>query len=145
MAVFVSYSDETETGSLSDFLVSGYIADEKLVWPFFAAAWQERVLGGPPKIPFLHMTQIRNLEWRSTEGNGISKLDSEDRITAAVNLLATCGDLSIVTSAIRRADLNSAILSKFGSAQETGEGCCSCGFLKGNEFRAGSSQALCLQ
>ncbi len=33
----------------------------------------------------------------------------------------------------------------FGSAQETGEGCCSCGFLKGDEFCPGGGQALGLQ
>jgi len=59
------------------------------------------------------MTDIRNAEWRATKGNGISELDSEDRIAAAVDLLATCGGLSIVTSAIKREDLQSAILSKF--------------------------------
>jgi len=32
-----------------------------------------------------------------------------------------------------------------GSAQETGKGCCSCGFLKGDEFCPGSCQALGLQ
>lgn len=121
MAVFVSYSDETETGSLSDFLVSGYVADEKTTWPFLTSAWQERVLDGPPKIPLLHMTDIRNPEWRGKEGKGISVLDSEDRISAAVDLLATCGGLSIVTSAIRRADLKSAILSKFNRPKDVTE------------------------
>ena len=121
MAVFVSYSDETKTGSLSDFLVSGYIADEQSTWPLLTSAWQERVLDGSPNIPYLHMTDIRNAKWRREKGNGISEIESECRISAAVSLLAQCGGLSIVTSAIRRANLESAIRSKFDRSKDVTE------------------------
>ncbi len=112
MAVFTSFSDEAETGSLSHFLVSGYIAEEKNTWSLLAGAWQERVLDGPPKIPYLHMTQIRNKEWRAKQGNLISIPDAESRIEAAVDLLSKCGGLLVATSEIKRADLKAAILSK---------------------------------
>ena len=51
MAVFVAYSDESATGDSSGaFLLGGYAAPVEH-WPFFRAAWQERVLDGPPHFP----------------------------------------------------------------------------------------------
>ena len=112
MAVFVSYSDESETGNRSDFLVSGYVAAETL-WEFVAKAWQERVLDGKPPIPYLHMNEIRDDEWRATKGKGISRPEAENRIDEAVTILSATGVLYIASSVIKRSDLESAIHSRF--------------------------------
>jgi len=92
MAVFVSGSDESAGKSRRDtFLFAGWLAPEEDWSRFFAPAWQERVLDGPPKIPYLHMTDIRSAKWR--EAHGISKLDADDRIDSAIHLLDTMSSL----------------------------------------------------
>ena len=95
---------------MGDFLVSGYVADEK-EWPCVASAWQERVLDGPPKLPYLHMSELRNEKWR--DSLGITHLDSQDRVDEAVRLLSHAGCLSIVASVINRSDLASIIHSRY--------------------------------
>src|ERR1700686_3067758 len=68
MAVFVAYSDESGSGDArGQFLVGGYVASEQ-DWPYVAGAWQERVLDGPPRIPYLHMRECRNADWRQEVG-----------------------------------------------------------------------------
>jgi hypothetical protein len=86
MAVFVSASDESAgQNQRSKFFMGGWLAPEKDWSDFFAPAWQERVLEGPPKIPYLHMTEIRSKQWR--EQYGISRLQADDRIDEAVRLI----------------------------------------------------------
>jgi hypothetical protein len=88
MAVFVSGSDETAGKTKRDtFLFAGWVAPEEDWSRFFAPAWQERVLDGPPKIPYLHMTEMRSAKWR--DKYGISKLDADDRIDEAITLIDT--------------------------------------------------------
>jgi len=66
MAVFISASDEAAGKNQRDpFLFAGFVAPEKDWSRFLAPAWQERVLDGPPSIPYLHMTDIRSPQWRS--------------------------------------------------------------------------------
>src|SRR5579862_4656280 len=61
MAVFVSASDETAGRGQADlFFFGGWLGPEEDWSRFFVPAWQERVLDGPPKIPYLHMTDIRS-------------------------------------------------------------------------------------
>jgi hypothetical protein len=111
MAVFVSFSDESGTANpAGDFLVSGYVGDE-LAWTFIAGSWQEYVLDGPPKIPYLHVNELRQHAWK--EKYGITHLDSQDRLDATVRILSTTGSLSVVRSVINRADLNEIIHSRF--------------------------------
>ncbi len=86
MAVFVSGSDESAGKNQRDtFLFAGWVGPEQDWSQFFAPAWQERVLDGPPKIPYLHMTDIRSAQWRSKYG--ISKLQADDRIDEAFSLI----------------------------------------------------------
>src|SRR5437763_15069947 len=86
MAVFVSGLDETSGKNERDtFLLAGFVAPETDWYAYFAPAWQERVLDGPPAIPYLHMTEIRSRQWR--QKYGISKLDAEDRIDEALALI----------------------------------------------------------
>jgi hypothetical protein len=54
VAVYVAFSDEASVRNTEgEFFVAGYVASE-LEWPWVARAWQERVLDGPPRIPYLH-------------------------------------------------------------------------------------------
>src|SRR5439155_17281293 len=92
MAVFVSGLDETAGKTHRDtFLLAGFVAPEHDWSRFFAPAWQERVLDGPPSIPYLHMTEIRSRKWR--ERYGLSQLQADDRIDEAIILLDTMATL----------------------------------------------------
>ncbi len=92
MAVFVSGLDETAGKTHRDtFLLAGFVAPEHDWSRFFAPAWQERVLDGPPAIPYLHMTEIRSPKWR--EKYGLSKLEADDRIDTAIALIDTMQSL----------------------------------------------------
>lgn len=92
MAVFVSVSDESSGANhLSDFQCTGWLAPEHDWSQFFAPAWQERVLDGPPKIQYLHVTEMRSRAWR--EKNGITRLDAENRLDQAAHIIATMGSL----------------------------------------------------
>jgi hypothetical protein len=92
MAVFVSGSDESSGRNRRDpFFFGGFVGPEEDWSRFFAPAWQERVLDGPPAIPYLHMTDIRSRAWR--DKYGISKLQADDRIDEAVILLDAMANL----------------------------------------------------
>ena len=83
MAVFVSFSDESETAGF--FHHAGLIAWENEWDKLFVPAWQMYVLDRPPKIEYLHMTEIRSRAWR--EKRGLSREEAELRVNAAVNLI----------------------------------------------------------
>src|SRR5207247_2038198 len=103
MAVYVAYSDESEVAQPNgEFLFGGYIANET-DWPCVSRAWQERVLDGPPPIPYLHLREIRNAAWRSQ--HGITLNDSEERISEAARIMNSFGNTAAMVSTIRRADL----------------------------------------
>lgn len=44
----------------------------------------------PPRIPFLHMTDIRSADWR--KDNNISVADAEERVDQAVNIICKRND-----------------------------------------------------
>ena len=90
MAIFVSASDEHSGGDGEGlFLLAGYVGPE-LDWSdFFVPAWQERVLDGPPRIPYLHMTEIRSQRFR--DAFGLSRLAADDRVDEAVSIIDTMG------------------------------------------------------
>jgi len=86
MAVFTSFSDESAGKTKSDkFLFAGWIGPLADWQDFFAPAWDERVLAGPPRIEYLHMTDIRSPLWR--ESNGITEQDANNRINGACTIL----------------------------------------------------------
>jgi hypothetical protein len=90
MAVFVYGSDEYSGGDArGSFLFAGYIGPEEDWSRFFTPAWKQRVLDGPPEIPYLHMTDIRSKKWR--ERWGISKLAAEDRVDEAASVINNMG------------------------------------------------------
>lgn len=89
MAVFVSASDETLGGGI--FHHAGWLAPESDWATIFTPAWQQSVLDGPPRIPYLHMTDIRSRKWR--EENGVSSIDAENRVDAAFNVIGRMNTL----------------------------------------------------
>ena len=90
MAVFISASDEYSGGDVrGTFLFAGYVGPEKDWSDLFVPAWQQRVLDGPPTIPYLHMTEIRSRKWR--DEHGISKLAADDRVDEAALVIDTMG------------------------------------------------------
>jgi hypothetical protein len=104
VAVYVAFSDEADVGSKDgEFVVCGYVAAET-EWPWVARAWQERVLDGPPKIPYLHTNALKTLEWQ--QRHGIGPNDAENRISEAVRVLASMGRMSALGSIIRKSDLD---------------------------------------
>jgi hypothetical protein len=78
----LSASDETYRGS---FGYGGLIAPVNFWEGVFAKRWDARVLSGPPRIPYLHMTDIRSPKWR--EKNNISDTDAERRVEKAIDVI----------------------------------------------------------
>lgn len=86
MAVFVAASDESAGKDRRDqFTFAGWIANERDWSEIFSPAWQGLVLDGPPKIPYLHMTDLRSRQWR--ENQGLSVEDADRRIDEAVAVI----------------------------------------------------------
>lgn len=96
MAVFVAASDESAGGSeRSTFWHGGWVAPEKDWSDYFAPAWQERVLDAHPKIPYLHMTELRDSEWQRE--HGLTWLQAQDKLDEAINVIDTMGSLYPLT------------------------------------------------
>ena len=90
--VYLAASDESSgANSLSDFQITGWLAPEQDWQRFFAPAWQERVLDRSPKIPFLHVTDMRSRTWR--EEHSITQLQANDRLDEASDIINTMGSL----------------------------------------------------
>ena len=92
MERFVAAADESAGKHHRDkFLFGGFLAPEQDWSRFFVPAWKERVLNGPPAIPYLHMTDIRDPDWCSQ--HGISRLDAEKRMDEAFSVIHSTGSL----------------------------------------------------
>jgi hypothetical protein len=90
VAVFISASDEhSGTDGQGLFLFAGYVGPEKDWSEFFVPAWRERVLDGPPKIPYLHMTEIRSKEFRDQWD--LSRLGADNRVDEAAAVIDAMG------------------------------------------------------
>lgn len=86
MAVFVCGLDETSGRHRRDkFFMGGFVAPETDWSLAFTPAWEERVLAGPPRIPYLHITDIRSPKWR--EQYGLSKTSANCRLDIAIDLI----------------------------------------------------------
>jgi hypothetical protein len=110
VAVFIANSDESGTADpRGEFLVAGYIAPEDY-WGDFAREWQERVLDGPPQIPYLHMNEIRRESWRKQYR--LSDADAQRRVSEAVLLLSGSPWPRAGSSVILRADLEDIVQRK---------------------------------
>src|ERR1700754_5288913 len=95
MGIYVAAGDESD-GPKQDgwFLFGGFVAPAEDWTRWFAPAWTERVLQGPPAIPYLHMVDIRSPNW--CKQHGLTRLQAEDRIDAAVKVIRTLGSLGRV-------------------------------------------------
>jgi hypothetical protein len=103
MAVITAFSDETEVHSAEGkFLMGGYIAPAD-DWPLVESAWQDRVLDGPPKLPYLHMRKIRNSKWQ--QKYGITDYQAGCRVTEAAQVMHSFGNLAVIASSVRRSYL----------------------------------------
>ncbi|HEY1679394.1 MAG TPA: DUF3800 domain-containing protein [Candidatus Sulfotelmatobacter sp.] len=99
MAVFVSASDEgSGANHLCQFEVTGWLAPEDDWSRFFAPAWQSRVLDGPPRIPYLHVTEIRSKKFR--EKYGLTQLAADNRLDEAASVIGAMGSLYPVRIAL---------------------------------------------
>lgn len=96
MAVFVAASDERYSGGncRDKFFYGGFLAPFNDWAGPFAEQWDANVLAGPPRIPYLHMTDIRKRAWRESEGNGISRTQGERRVRSAFELISEMPSLT---------------------------------------------------
>jgi hypothetical protein len=87
VSVYVSYTDETESPDQRSgkFLISGYMADETK-WPEFSKRWAKEVTIATPKIPHLHMVDIRSAGWR--QKHGITRVQADEKVRRAVDIIA---------------------------------------------------------
>ena len=94
MAVFICATDES--GDAGNFSYGGWAAPVDVWEGCFTAAWNERVLNGPPQIPYLHMTDIRDWNWQKEYG--LTPWQADRRVDAAAEVLRSAGALVPVTS-----------------------------------------------
>jgi hypothetical protein len=106
VAVFSAFSDESASGDgRAIFLVGGYLASSG-AWEDAVDAWQERVLDTPPKIPRLHMIEIRRRKFQ--EKWGLSVDQAEKKVAMAVDVIVGSG-IRAVLSKIHVPHLESAL------------------------------------
>lgn len=92
MPRFIAASDENAGKTHRDtFFLGGFVGPEEDWSRFFEPAWQERVLDGPPKIPYLHMTESRSEQWRSQ--HGLTRTAAEKRVDEAFAVIESMGSL----------------------------------------------------
>jgi len=109
VSVYVSYSDETGSADgKGHFLVAGYGASEK-EWPEFAQQWSEQIIQSTPRIPYLHMVEIRSRAWR--EKIGITKDEADEKVRRAVKLILSTAFLEPYIGTLNEVDY--AALKKF--------------------------------
>ena len=97
VSVYLAAFDETQD-SAGHFTLGGFVGPETDWHKYFEPAWEERVLTGPPRIPYLHMTDIRDEDWRMQ--HNISALDASRRTDEAVRVLVSMGSLYPITASI---------------------------------------------
>jgi hypothetical protein len=95
VAVFVAASDETAGATHRDpFMRCGFLAplDD---WILLTEQWDKRVLAGPPRIPYLHMTDIRSATFRTkynfTESEADRRVDEAFMVIADWRSLTPIG------------------------------------------------------
>lgn len=92
MAIFVAAADETaDHQPPRRFLYVGIGASADDWDSSFSPAWDERVLAGPPRMPYLHMTDMLSAKWRAVQG--MSELDIDGRLDEASRVLRSTGAL----------------------------------------------------
>lgn len=93
MAVFIAASDEASGKTHRDtFRHGGFLAPEEDWFNIFAPLWDTRVLKGPPRIEYLHMTEIRSRGWR--ESHGLTRSEGEFRVDEAFGVIRAIPSLT---------------------------------------------------
>lgn len=100
MAVFVCVADESYDDG--NFVYGGFAAPVTVWDGCFAEAWNERVLNGPPQIPYLHMTEIRDWNWQKE--HGLKPWQADRRVDAAADVICSTGGLVPVLYSAGRKD-----------------------------------------
>lgn len=97
MAVFVAAGDESDGAKQEGyFLYGGFVAPIRDWIDWFAPAWEERVLYVEPRIPYLHMVEIRSESWRNRYG--LTETQAERRVDEAARVIRSMGSLQLLTT-----------------------------------------------
>lgn len=110
MAVFIAASDETlGADHRSPFMRCGFLApvDD---WIAITEQWDRRVLAGPPRIPYLHMTDIRSRVWR--DEHKLTETDAARRVDEAFAVIAEMPSLTPVGSGLNSGFMYDTITKK---------------------------------
>lgn len=105
MARFIAAMDESARDGR--FFSGGFVAPEEIWRDHFVPAWDERVLAGPPRIPYLHMTDARDSAWR--DAHGLTALAMERRVNEAARVIASTGPLALIGVGLDREHLRSVL------------------------------------
>jgi hypothetical protein len=97
VTIYLAALDETQN-SKGDFTLGGFIAPTVDWAKWFQPAWQERVLDGPPSIPYLHMSEAWGEDWQTKYG--VSGNQVYERIEEAARVIRSMGSLYPMTSAM---------------------------------------------
>ncbi len=97
MSAYIVAFDETES-SKGHFTLGGWLGPDEDWSNQFEPAWGERVLEGPPRIPYLHQTDIRNEEWRTQ--HNLSGDEAYQRVDEAVRVIDSMGSLYPITASM---------------------------------------------
>jgi hypothetical protein len=88
VAVFVCAADESaDENPRRNFCYGGFAAPVTDWDGPFLSAWTARVLDGPPRIPYMHMTDMLTPAWRRK--HGLADSDVAPRLTAASEVIGT--------------------------------------------------------
>lgn len=100
--MYVSYSDESESGDgRGPFVVGGYVAKES-EWPGFSTRWASEVLQPYPSIPYVHMVDLRSEEWR--QKHSICMEQCREKVKAAIEVITSSSFLLPFVGRINQAD-----------------------------------------
>jgi hypothetical protein len=97
--VFNAAADEsdgpTQRGA---FFFGGFVAADDAWADIFTPAWGERVLSGPPAIPYMHVVDIKSPKWQRK--HGLTWHQADCRLEEACRVIASTGALHPVTHAM---------------------------------------------
>ncbi len=111
MAVFVCASDESADQDPGNFFYGGWAASVDVWENVFAPAWNERVLDGPPQIPYLHMTDIRDWNWQ--DKFGLTRTEASRRLDEASRVIRSTGAIVPVSFTLKRSEYDQIIANPF--------------------------------
>jgi hypothetical protein len=106
---FVCAADESADSG--NFFYGGFAAPAMDWDGCFSAAWRERVLDGPPSIPYLHMTDIRDWNWQTKYS--LTPWQAESRVAAAAEVIRSTGSLIPVIFWANRKEYDSILRQPF--------------------------------